>query len=64
MVDINESELVLLLSIRKLIIFHEVSFVLTALNIDVSHGGVELLLRFDVAFSQKKDLRFMNLRTC
>ena len=64
MVDIHESELVLLLSIRKLMIFHEVSFVLTARSIDVSHGGFELLLRFDVAFSQKKDLRFMNLRTC
>ena len=49
-----------MLSIRKLIIFHEVSFVLTALSIDVSHGVVELLLRFDVAFSQKKDLRFIN----
>ncbi len=43
MADVKETELVLLLSITKLMICCKLPFVLKAGNIGVSQGGVELL---------------------
>jgi hypothetical protein len=41
--DLQGSELVLLLSITKFMIYCKMSFVLKAGNIGVSNGGVELI---------------------